>query len=92
MDEYELRSKARCRMFGMEDQKKKKAMEFVFELEKEFKNAKLHKAFKEKIEKRIQAIKEVLRSGENKEEFDGYGVLLHGYTALLKVMSRFSSK
>lgn len=79
-------------MFGMEDQKKKKSAEFIFELEKELKNGKLHKDFKEKIEKRIQSIKEVLRSGENKEEFDSYGVLLHGYTSLLKVMSRFSPK
>lgn len=79
-------------MFGMESQKKKKAGEFVFELEKEFKNGKLRKEYKEKVEKRIQAIKDVLRSGENKDEFDSYGVLLHGYTSLLKVMSRFSAK
>ncbi len=79
-------------MFGMENQKKKKTPEFVFELEKEFKNSKKHKECKDKIEKRIQTIKEVLRSGENKEEFDSYGVLLHGYTSLLKVMSRFSPK
>lgn len=79
-------------MFGMEGQQKKKSAEFVFELEKEFKNNKLHKEFKEKIEQRIQLIKEALRSGENKEEFDSYGVLLHGYTSLLKVMSRFSPK
>lgn len=79
-------------MFGMESQKKKKGGEFIFELEKEFKNGKLHKDLKDKIDKRIQAIKEVLRSGENKDEFDSYGVLLHGYTSLLKVMSRFSPK
>jgi len=80
-------------MFGMEEQQqKKKAPEFVFELEKEFKNPKLFKQFKERIEKRIQSIKEVLRSGENKEEFDSYGAMLHGYTSLLKVMSRFSPK
>jgi hypothetical protein len=30
-----------------------------------------------------------LRSGENKEEFDKFGLLLHGYTSLLKVMARF---
>lgn len=80
-------------MFGMEgQQQKKKVTEFVFELEKEFKNPKLHREFKERIEKRIQAIKEVLRGGENKEEFDSLGAMLHGYTSLLKVMSRFSPK
>lgn len=79
-------------MFGLEKQKKKKAEEFVFELEKELKNKKKHLEIKQKIEKRIQSIKEFLRSGENKEEFDKYGVILHGYTSLLKVMSRFSLK
>ena len=80
-------------MFGLEDQrKKKKTDEFVFDLEKEFKIAKKHKELKKKIEDRIQKIKEVLRGGENKEEFDQFGVLLHGYTSLLKVMARFSAK
>lgn len=78
-------------MFGLEDQKKKKkAEEFVFDLEKEFKDGKLHKEIKAKVEARIQKIKEILREGENKEEFDLLGAILHGYTSLLKVMSRFS--
>jgi hypothetical protein len=46
---------------------------------------------KSKVEDRIQAIKEVLRSGENKDEFDKFGALLHGYTSLLKVMARFNA-
>lgn len=81
-------------MFGLEDQKKKKkhAAEFIFELEKELKTAKKHKEIKQKVEGKIQKIKELLRSGENKEEFDQFGVLLHGYTSLLKVMSRFVAK
>jgi len=79
-------------MFGLEKQKKKKqAEEFVFELEKDLKIAKKHKELKKKVEDRIQQIKEVLRSGENKDEFDKFGALLHGYTSLLKVMSRFSA-
>jgi hypothetical protein len=79
-------------MFGLEDQKKKKVEDFFFELEKEFKVLKRHQEIKKKVEERIQKIKDVLRSGENKEEFDKYGVLLHGYTSLLKVMSRFAPK
>jgi Family of unknown function (DUF5398) len=79
-------------MFGLEDQKKKKAEDFVFELEKELKNSKKHQDIKKKIEDRIQKTKEVLRSGENKEEFDKFGVLLHGYTSLLKVIARFTPK
>ena len=80
-------------MFGLEDQKKrKKPEEFVFDLEKELKALKKHQEIKEKIDGRIQEIKNVLRSGESKEEFDDFGILLHGYTSLLKVMSRFSPK
>ncbi len=79
-------------MFGLEDKKKKKLEEFVFDLEKELKIAKKHQEIKAKVEQRIQEIKRILRSGEEKEEFDDFGVLLHGYTSLLKVMSRFSPK
>jgi len=79
-------------MFGLEDQKKKKAEDFVFDLEKDFKNAKQYQEFKKKIEEKIQKIKETLRGGENKEEFDQFGLLLHGYTSLLKVMARFGAK
>lgn len=80
-------------MFGLEDQKKKKTSEeFVFELEKELKNHKLHTEIKKKTEARIQRLKEMLRSGENKTDFDKFGTLLHGYTSLLKIMARFSAK
>ena len=80
-------------MFGLENQKKKKGIEeFVFDLEKEFKLPKRHKEIKKKVEDRIQHIKETLRGGENKEEFDKFGSLLHGYTSLLKVMARFNAK
>lgn len=80
-------------MFGLENQKKKKRFEeFVFDLEKMLQNGKLHKEIRGKIEARIQSIKDVLRVGENREEFDQFGVLLHGYTSLLKVISRFTPK
>jgi len=77
-------------MFGLENQKKKKQVdEFIFDLEKDLKIGKKHKEIKQKVEDRIQQIKEVLRSGENKDEFDKFGALLHGYTSLLKVIARF---
>lgn len=80
-------------MFGLENQKKKKgAEEFIFDLEKDLKISKKHKEIKKRVEDQIQQIKEVLRSGENKDEFDKFGALLHGYTSLLKVMARFSAK
>ena len=50
----------------------------------------MHKEIKTKVETRVQQIKEVLRSGEDKAEFDSFGVLLHGYTSLLKVIARFN--
>lgn len=79
-------------MFGLEKQKKKKNEEFIFDLEKELKVFKNYQEQKKKIEGRIQNIRDVLRKGENKEEFDKFGVLLHGYTSLLKVMSRLTPK
>lgn len=79
-------------MFGLEDQKKKKTEEFTFDLEKDLKAPKKNQELKKQLEAKIQRLKEVLRGGENKEEFDKFGVLLHGYTSLLKVMSRFGGR
>ncbi len=81
-------------MFGLEDQKgkKKKAEEFVFELEKELKTPKKHQEIKSLVETRVQKIKEHLRAGEVHDDFDRLGLLLHGYNALLKVISRFNPK
>lgn len=79
-------------MFGLEDQKKKKAEPFVFELEKELKDSKKHREIKQRIEGKIQGIKTILKTGENKEDFDQCGILLHGYTSLLKVMARCLAK
>lgn len=80
-------------MFGLEEGKsKKKPEEFIFDLESELKSQKKHKEIIALVEKRIQQIKEVLRGGGKKENFDKYGVLLHGYTALLKVTARITPK
>ena len=64
-------------MFGLEDQKKKKKVEEqVFDLETNLKNTKKHQEIKKLVESsRIQKIKEVLRGGESKDEFDQFGVL-----------------
>jgi hypothetical protein len=79
-------------MFGLEDQKKKKTVEFVFELEKELKTTKKHQEIKKKVNERLQRLKELLRSGEGQESYDRLGVVLHGYASLMKVMSRFTPK
>jgi anti-sigma28 factor (negative regulator of flagellin synthesis) len=80
-------------MFGLENQKKKKKYDqFVFELEKELKTTKKHQEIKKDIEAKVQKLKELLRDGEDKGDYDTLGSLLYGYTSLLKVMSRFSAK
>lgn len=78
-------------MFGLEG-KNKKTEGFVFDLEKEAKDPKLGRELKDKIIGRIRDVKAVLRGGQEKEDFDRFGQLLHGYTALQKVLSRVTSK
>jgi hypothetical protein len=80
-------------MFGLEDDSKgKKTEDFVFDLEKELESKAKHKSIIDLVENRIQKVKEILRTGDNKDEFDKFGALLHGYTALLKVTSRVNPK
>lgn len=80
-------------MFGLEGQKKKKGSEeFVFDLEEELKDPKRDRQLKEEIEKRIHQLKTILRSGEEKEDYDRFGLLLLGYTALLTVVTRVNFK
>lgn len=80
-------------MFGLEDKKKKKkADDFIFDLEGDIKNEKKRMEIKKKIEEKIQKIKEILRGGGSKEDFDLYGVLLHGYVSLQKVIARIPLK
>lgn len=80
-------------MFGLEDQKKKKKTEeFVFELEKNLNNLKKHKEIKAQVEKRLFGIRDVLKEGTEKLDFDKIGVILHGYASLMKVIARFNPK
>jgi Family of unknown function (DUF5398) len=80
-------------MFGLENQKKKKpAQELVFELEKELKDPAKYKEILHRVEERLQKIKEILRVGDDKEEFNRFGLLLYGYNSLIKVMSRFTAQ
>lgn len=79
-------------MFGLEGQKKKKNEEFLFDLENDLKNPKKYQEIKSKIEERLQRLKEALRAGEAHDEYDRLGLLLQGYNAFLKVISRFAKK
>jgi len=82
-------------MFGMEKGKKEKSKkkELFFELEKEVvNNPANYRKLKEKMQGRIQQLKTVLRSGADKDNFDNYGTLLHGYVSLQKVLARVHKK
>lgn len=73
-------------MFGLEKEPKDP---FLFDLEEDMKKdpAKVKVMFKE-IEERIGKLKNMLRQGAEVEDFDEFGTLLHGYTALKKVLTR----
>ncbi len=73
-------------MFGLE---KKPGEKFAFDLEKEIKeNPHRGKEILETVEKRIQEMKKHLREGANEKDFDQFGILLHGYAALQKVLRK----
>lgn len=73
-------------MFGLE---KKPGEKFAFDLEKEVKERPAHgKEILGKAEKRAQELKKLLREGHNEKEFETIGLLLHGYTALQKVLRK----
>lgn len=77
-------------MYGLE---KKPKHVFEFDLEKDLKKdpTKTRELLKT-TEKKIHEIKTQLREGAKGPELDQLGVLLHGYTALQKVLSRLANK
>lgn len=73
-------------MYGLE---KKPGERFEFDLEKEIKKDPIQgKKILEKAEHRMQEIKKLLREGANEKDFDKLGILLHGYSALQKVLKK----
>lgn len=77
-------------MFGLE--KKKKEL-FEFDLEKELRtNPSKTKELLKTVEKRMGDIKHSLRQGTGSEDFDKLGILLHGYAALQKVLTKVANK
>lgn len=74
-------------MFGLEKGKSKTLMEF--DLEKELKkDPKQAKKTLGEIENKVSEIKTALRAGSESKGFEQLGVLLHGYTALQRVLTR----
>lgn len=77
-------------MFGLE---KKGRVLFEFDLEKELKsNPSKAKELLKKVESQIQEIKNTLRQGTESEDFDKFGILLHGYAALQKILTKVANK
>ncbi len=74
-------------MYGLKDQQKPN--KFAFALEQEIKDKPEHgKDVLDKAEKQILAIKEQLRKGASEKEYANLDILLHGYTALQKVIKK----
>jgi hypothetical protein len=77
-------------MYGLE---KKPLKVFEFDLEKDLKkDPNKVKALLKNTEARINEIKGQLREGRKGPELDSLGILLHGYTALQKVLNRLANK
>ncbi len=77
-------------MYGLE---KKGKTPFEFDLEQEMRQdpAKAQHTLKT-VEGRIQELKSLLRQGAAPEDFDNLGILLHGYTALQRILTRLMTK
>lgn len=77
-------------MYGLE--KKGRAL-FEFDLEKDLKTHPTKaKDLLKTVETRIQEIKNTLRQGAESADFDKLGILLHGYAALQKVLTKVINK
>lgn len=75
-------------MYGLEKEKDQ-GKRFAFDLEKEIKeHPKKGKELLHLAEQKIHEIKTHLREGASGKEFNHLDVLLHGYTALQKVLKR----
>lgn len=83
-------------MFGMEGQSKKKKNDAndkeYFDLEQDIKDPDFVKDLFESIENKLHLIKQSLREGDSKENFQKLGTLLQGYTGLTRVLLRAQKK
>ncbi len=78
-------------MFGLE--KGSPQPLFQFDLEKDLmSNPEKSQNLLTEIESKITELKKMIREGAEKTEFNSCGVLLHGYTALQKVILKIINK
>ena len=77
-------------MFGMSNKKTKETdtAPLQFDLEKELKDKVKRSEYVTLIGNRVLSIKELLRQGSKKEDFDCLGTLLNGYQALAIVLGK----
>jgi len=74
-------------MYGLKKEPQDK--KFAFDLEREIQEKPTHgKKLLERAEKNILEIKKQLREGIEANQFDRLGILLHGYSALQKVLKK----
>lgn len=74
-------------MFGLEE--KKKPRKFIFDLEAEIKkDTEKGSLLLAKAKKEIEGMKVSLKNEVSSEELENYGILLHGYHALQKVLKK----
>lgn len=76
-------------MFGFEKKKKPQSF-FVFDLEKDLQDEKKQKNYLKHAEKHIADLKTQLREGAQSSDFENLGLMLHGYSALLKILTSFT--
>ena len=72
-------------MYGLEKEKKPFQFDLEVELKKDGKKA---KETLDKVEHRINEVKNEIRKGHKSKELDDMGILLQGYNALKKVLQK----
>lgn len=76
-------------MFGLKKNQPPGRERFMFDLELEIReHPATGKILIDKASRYMQEIKTALREGVSEKDFDKLGVLLHGYTALKKVLQK----
>lgn len=80
-------------MFGLgEDKKKKEGGVFTFDLENDLQDETKYQELIKRVENRVQKIRDMLRQGADKKDYEELAILLKGYSGLLKVMAKARKK
>lgn len=78
-------------MFGMENQTKStKPKSFQYEFEKDLQDPSKSKEILQFVDSRLVQLKNHIRQGSDKENFDKLNAILQGYVSLKRVLSKAS--